>query len=271
MEDHFRKNRNNVAFVCRSDYSLERYIDVRGLKTYVETLGSGEPILLLHGGLITKETLSNQADELSKNYRIILPERRGHGRTADLDGDITYENMADDTVALMENLGIQRAVLCGHSDGANVAMLIAIKRPELVKSIIPISGNFNNDDMTEEDRAALRSRTVEDFRTSKLFQKWIESYYSVVPNAPEKFPKLCEKIKKLWTSDWNWDVTKISCPTLVMSGDRDVIPLSHTLEMFHNIKDAKLCIVPGTTHALIEEKPKMVNAAIIDFLNSNRN
>jgi len=65
-------------------------------------------------------------------------------------------------------------------------------------------------------------------------------------------------------------LAKISCPTLVMSGDRDLIPLSHTVELFHNIKDAKLCIVPGTTRALMEEKPQMVNAAIIDFLNSNR-
>jgi pimeloyl-ACP methyl ester carboxylesterase len=251
--------------------NMERYVNVRGLKTYVETLGSGEPVLLLHGGTLTKETLSNQADELSKNYGVILPERRGHGRTSDRDEDITYENMADDTIALMENLGIQRAVLCGHSDGANIAMMIAIKRPELVKSIVPISGNFNTDYTTEEERTVIRSWTADDLR--KFFPEWSELYYRVVPNASEKYPKLAKKILKLWASDWRipvQDLARINCPTLVMSADRDIIPLSHTLKMFQNIKDAKLCIVPGTTHALIEEKPQMVNAAIIDFLNSNR-
>lgn len=250
---------------------MERYVDVRGLKTYVETLGSGEPILLLHGGSLTKETLSKQADELSKSYNVILPERRGHGRTDGLDEDITYENMADDTIALMENLGIQNAVLCGHSDGANIALMIAIKRPELVKSIIPISGNFNTDYTTEEERTIIRSWTADDLR--KFFPEWSELYYRVIPNAPEKYPKLAKKITKLWASDWRIateDLGKISCPTLVMSADRDLIPLSHTLEMFQKIKDAKLCIVPGTTHALIEEKPQMVNEAIIDFLNPNR-
>jgi pimeloyl-ACP methyl ester carboxylesterase len=153
---------------------MERYVNVRGLKTYVETLGSGKPVLLLHGGIVTKETLSFQANELSKNYRVILPERRGHGRTDDLNEDITFENMADDTIALMENLRIQRAVLCGHSDGANVAMLVAIKRPELVESLIPISGNINTDYMNEEERTAFKAWTPANWR--KALPKWTETY-----------------------------------------------------------------------------------------------
>jgi pimeloyl-ACP methyl ester carboxylesterase len=247
---------------------MEQYFNVGGLRTYVETVGVGETILLLHGGLITKETLSNQADELSKKHFVVLPERRGHGRTDDLDEDFTYENMANDTIALMKKLEISKAVLCGHSDGANTAMLIAIKHPELVRSLVLISGNFNYNFMSEEERNALRAMTPDDFRN--LFPKWTEVYMRVVPNSKERFPKLCEKVKKLWTSNWSItteELARISCPVLVMSGDRDLVPLSHTLELFQSIKKSELCVVPGTTHDLIEEKPTLVNAAILDFLN----
>lgn len=217
------------------------------------------------------ETMSNQAHELSKRYKMILPERRGHGRTADFDGELTYRDMAEDTVALMHALDIPRAVLCGYSDGADVALQVAVSHPELVKGLVLISGNSNIGYMSERDRSGIRSMTMESVR--RFSPELVENYLRVVPDAHEKFPRLLEKTKKLWLSDWEVtaeELASISCPTLVMSGDRDAIPLSHTLDIFNGIKGARLCVVPGATHSLIDEKPALVNLSIMDFIGSMR-
>ena len=95
-------------------------------------------------------------------------------------------------------------------------------------------------------------------------------YDKVVPDANQKFPVLFDKVKDLWTRDWNVpleDLAKIKSPCLVMSGDHDMIPLPHTLALFGAIPHSELCVVPGTSHDLIEEKPRLVNSAITDFLN----
>ena len=139
------------------------YVDAGGVRTYYEAHGEGEPLLLMHGGLCTIETFFGQTPELAKRYRVILPERRGHGRTADVDGPITYEAMAADTIAFMEALGIESAHLVGYSDGANVGMLVAMARPELVRRLVSISGNFDCDGLTDEGRAFIETSQPEPF------------------------------------------------------------------------------------------------------------
>src|SRR3970040_587953 len=104
------------------------YVDAGGVSTYYESHGEGEPLLLLHGGLCTIETFFGQTPELAKRFCVILPERRGDGRPADVDGPITYDAMAADTIAFMGALGIENAHLVGYSDGAIVGMLVAMRR-----------------------------------------------------------------------------------------------------------------------------------------------
>ena len=128
-----------------------QYVTANGVKTYYEVHGEGEPLLLLHGGAVPAiESFALQTPELAKHFKVILPERRGHGRTADVDGPITYDLMAQDTIAFMEALAIKSAHLVGWSDGANVGMLVAISRPDLVKKLVSISGNFHVDGLTQQ-------------------------------------------------------------------------------------------------------------------------
>src|SRR5438552_3446412 len=104
------------------------YIDVDGIRAYYEMTGSGEPLLLLHGGLAPAETFDPQVGPLAETYRVYVPERFGHGRTPDIDGPFTYEGMAQHTIAFMEAVGVESARVAGWSDGALVALLVALRR-----------------------------------------------------------------------------------------------------------------------------------------------
>jgi len=240
------------------------YVDAGGVNTYYESHGEGEPLLLLHGGLCTIETFFGQTPELAKHFRVILPERRGHGRTADVDGPITYDAMAADTIAFMEALGIDSAHLVGYSDGAIVGMLVAMRRPDLVRKLVSISGNFDCDGLTEEGRAFFETSQAETF-----IPMLVDLYRKASPDGPEHWPVVFEKMRRMFLSEPKISTAQmgsIKAPTLVMAADRDLMTLEHTLALFRAIPNAQLCVVPGATHALLFEKAAAVNAAVLGFL-----
>ena len=240
------------------------YVDAAGVNTYYEAHGEGEPLLLMHGGLCTIETFFGQTPELAKRFRVILPERRGHGRTADVDGPITYEAMARDTVAFMAALGIESAHFVGYSDGANVGILVAMARPDLVRRFVSISGNFDCEGLTDEGRAFFESMQPDTF-----IPMLADLYKKASPDGPDHWPVVFEKMRRMFLSEPKIRPTQlgsIKAPTLVMAADRDLMTLEHTLALFQAIPNAQLCIVPGATHALLFEKPAVVNAAVLAFL-----
>jgi pimeloyl-ACP methyl ester carboxylesterase len=118
------------------------YVDLRGVRTWYEDEGAVDPLLLLHGGFCTNETWGGQRGDLEEKYHLFLPERRAHGHTPDVAGPISYQDMADDTVAFVESLVDGPAHLVGWSDGAIVALLVAIARPDLVRKVVAIGANF---------------------------------------------------------------------------------------------------------------------------------
>jgi pimeloyl-ACP methyl ester carboxylesterase len=175
--------------------------------------------------------------------------------------------MAAYTVDFIEALKLGATNLVGWSDGAITALLVAISRPDLVKRLVCVSGLFNANSQSPEDLNWIRSLTPESFR--KNMPALVKRYDEISPDGPAHFPVVFEKTKRLWLNEPNIakeELAKISAPTTVMAGDRDAIPMEHTLEMFRSIKGAQLCIIPGTTHFLLSQKPDMVNRAILDFL-----
>ena len=263
MVPHTRKPYHKSREIGCDGY-LGQYITAGGIKTYYEIHGEGEPLVLMHGGTCTIETLCEQTNELAKRYRVILPERRGHGRTPDVEGHITYELMAQDTVAFMEELGLKNAHLVGYSDGADVGLLMAISRPDLVGKLVSISGNFASDGLTERARRWIESATP---------QTWLPSladlYKKTSPDGPAHFAIIVDKIKRMWLEGpriTREQLGSVKAPTLVMVGDRDIITLEHTISLFRAIPNAHLFVVPGASHSLISEKPNLVNRAILDFL-----
>jgi pimeloyl-ACP methyl ester carboxylesterase len=242
------------------------YVDVNGLKTYYEVGGEGEPMLLMHGGFCTVETFSRQTLEFATRYRVFVPERRGHGRTPDVDGPITYDAMADDTIGFMDALGIESAHLVGYSDGGNTALVLAGKRPDLLRKLVCIGANFHYAGMAPEAVQVMEHATPENF-----YPWLINKYKEVSPDGPEHLPIVFEKILRMWreepalTAD---DLARMKAPTLVLVGDRDWVAPEHTLEMFRSIPSAQLCVVPGATHGAPFEKAPLVNQVVLDFLAS---
>jgi pimeloyl-ACP methyl ester carboxylesterase len=248
---------------------MGQYVVAGNVRTYYEEHGEGEPLLLLHGGLCTIETFYTLTPELANRYRVILPERRGHGRTADVEGPISYDLMAQDTIAFMEATGIMSAHLVGYSDGACVGLLVAMLRPDLVKKFVSISGCFDVNWGTKEFMAWVQSATPETLEHNPALAKLVELYKQTTPDGPERFPIVFEKIRRMWLEEPKiprQNLSRITAPTLIMAGDRDVITLEHTIELFRAIPKAQLCIVPGSSHGLVVEKPRVVAQAILDFL-----
>src|SRR5919109_4799168 len=122
---------------------MGEYVQLGAVKTWYDQHGAGPPLVLLHGGLVDARFFAPNLQPLAERFRVYMPERRGHGHTPDVPGPITYQLMADDTVAFLETVVGEPADLVGHSDGAFVAMLVAMERPELVNRLALISGGFN--------------------------------------------------------------------------------------------------------------------------------
>lgn len=238
------------------------YVDANGVHTYYDEHGSGEPLLLLHGGLVDGDSFAQQTPAFAERFRVIVPDRRGHGRTADVDGPISYDVMADDTIAFIEALGIGPAHLVGWSDGGDVGLLVAIKRPNLVRRLVTIGSNFSADGLTREAAEAFRPDTP----TSAV--PIMHETWKVNAVEPDRFDAVLEKMQQCWF-DYaipTADLARITAPTLVMVGDDDITRFEHTIELYDTIPDAQLAVIPGASHLVPLEKPDLVNQLVLDFL-----
>jgi pimeloyl-ACP methyl ester carboxylesterase len=243
------------------------YLEVGKAKVFYEMRGSGDSLLLLHGGFGTNEDFANQAPEFVKHFRVVAFERPGHGHSPDAHERFSFDKMAAETIELIEKLKLSPANLVGWSDGGVVAFLVAISRPDLVKRIVSVGGLFNTSSLAPRDVAWLRGATPESFR--KAEPSIVARYKRVSPDGPEHFPIVFKKTVRMWLNEPNMskeDLARIAAPTLVMAGDRDATTHEHTLELFRSIKGAELCIVPGASHFLLSEKPEFANRVILDFL-----
>ena len=239
------------------------YVTANSVQTYYEVHGEGDPLLLMHGGFCTIETFARQTPEFAKSYRVYLPERRGHGRTPDA-GEMSYEAMAQDTVGFMEGLGIESAHLAGYSDGGNTALLMALRRPELIRKLVVIGANFHYDGMAP---VALQSMAK---ATPDNFYPWlVNAYKEHSPDGPEHFPVVFAKLMRMWREDPALtveDLARIQAPTLVLVGDRDWVAMDHTVQLYESIPNAQLCVIPGATHGAPFEKAALVNQIVLEFL-----
>jgi pimeloyl-ACP methyl ester carboxylesterase len=215
--------------------------------------------VLLHPGGADARAWGPTIGPLAERFRVYTPERRGQGRTPDVDGPITYELMARDTIAFLEQVVGGAAHLVGCSAGAVVALLVALRRPDLVRRLVLISGVFHRDgwvpsaiDLELEPHPAI-----------------LAGYAQLSPDGPDHFPVVFAKLARMSYEEPALtvaDLQRIHSRTLVMFGDDDEIKLKHAAAMYEGIGDAELAIVPGTSHGLLHEKPALCNAILVDFL-----
>jgi len=233
------------------------YAPVGELSMYYEIHGEGRPLILLHGAYMTIDMMGPLLAGLAQRRRVIAVEQQGHGRTADADRPITYEQMADDTAALARHLQIEEADVFGYSMGGGVALQLAIRHPELVRRLVVASAGYRYDGMPQEAIEMFPSITPEMFAGSPIE----EAYLRLAPN-PDDFPKLVAKLKELDTTPFAWpdeDIGAIAAPTLIVVGDSDGVRLEHAVEFFKlrgggrmgdlaGLPESQLAVLPGTTH-----------------------
>ena len=246
---------------------MGEYVELPGVRTWYEVEGHGEPVVLLHGGLCTNEIWGQQRADFAANHRTFLPERRAHGHTPDVEGPLSYHDMAQDTIDFLASLVGGPAHLVGWSDGGIVALLVAIARPELVRKIVVTGANFKP--APQIGPAEMLDELTVDAPGMEMFRSM---YEAASPDGAEHWPVVVGKMAEMIRTEPDIpieDLGSISAPTLVLVGDDDFVPLEHTIELYRAIPNSELAVVPGTSHAHFMEKPSLVNRIVLDFLDND--
>jgi len=235
-------------------------VQLGAVKTWYDEHGEGEPLVLLHGGLVDARFFDPNLPALAEHFHVYTPERRGHGHTPDVEGPITYQLMTDDTIAFLETVVGQPADLVGHSDGAFVAMLVAMQRPELVNRLVMISGGFSKSGEAAPDM---------EWDVDQIAEFLGPAYGEVSPDGADHFKVVATKVGKMAAVEpalQASELAEVTCRSLVMFADDDLVTPQHMVDMYDALPHAELAIVPGTSHFLTQEKPELVNKIVVDFL-----
>ena len=269
------------AAVSAQQQPTTDYAPVNGLQMYYEVHGSGDPappVLLLHGSFMTiTNNWAGWIGELSKTRKVIAVELQGHGRTADIHRDFSYENLADDVAALLHLLKIEQADALGYSMGGGVALQLAIRHPEKVRKVISISAVFRHDGWVQEALDAFPQMSSEMFRGSP-----IEAEYKRLSPTPEKFDLFIKRVIAMDLKPYDFGAAKLKAtqaPMLFIHGDADGVRLDHVAEMFRLKGDeifgdmrprseSRLAILPNTTHVTLMERGDTIIPMINDFLDA---
>ena len=243
---------------------MATYVDLGAVRMWFDEQGggAGTTTVLLHGGMCTADTWSMQLEVLGAGRRLLLPEQRGHGHTADV-GDVSYELMTADTVAFLETAAAGGPVdLVGWSDGGNIGLHGAHRRPDLVRKLVAIGSNFHHEGTIP---ALIEGMTREEEGADMLR----DLYQAVSPDGPDHWPVIKAKLLDMWRTGptlTEADLATIDRPVLVLVGDDDAVFLRHTIALYEALPLGQLAIVPGSSHLVPIEKPDLVNRLIVDFL-----
>jgi pimeloyl-ACP methyl ester carboxylesterase len=248
---------------------MSGYAPVDGLDVYYEVHGGAldtgtTPLVLLPGGLMAIET-AWEADALPRFARtrpVIAIELQGHGHTADRDTDPQFSQLAADVAGVLDHLGVKRAHLLGHSLGGIVAAQVAMQRPDVVETLTVLSIIYQLDGWLEELRMFQRNPTTHQpspellplLPTAEDAASWHDNFTRFNPK-PESWDEVVAKVNVMVTTWAGWteeQVRSIQAPTLVAIGDNDYSRIEHAEKMYRLIPNAKLAVLPNTTHFTIQ-------------------
>ena len=227
-----------------------KYFNNKGVKVYYEIYGEGKPLVILHGNGGSIRGRASFIAEFSKKYKVIGIDNRCHGKTDCPAGYLTYDQMAEDVNQLLAYLKIDSALVWGHSDGGVIGLILAINHPDKVKKLLASGANLRPDS-TAVDAGIfplldmIGKQAQGDSIHTKQYRLLVDQ-----PHIPDS------------------DLKKIKSDVLIMAGDRDVIRNEHTLEIFNNIPGALLCILPGTTHMVFQDRREWFTAILYDFFDN---
>jgi pimeloyl-ACP methyl ester carboxylesterase len=240
-----------------------RYFKIRGLRLYVEEHGSGPALLLLHGGAGNGMQFEKQLPDFAPRHHLVVPDCRAQGRTTDRRGPLTYHDMAEDMVALLDQLDLDRVDIMGWSDGANIGLDMAMHHPGRVGHLVTFGANFRPDGLNPQDVEWNRTATADSFGAGMR-----EGWKKLNPQ-PANYEAAMNKILVMWRTEPNWtaaDLGRIRAKVMVCAGDHDLVRPEHTSALAAAIPGAILWIVPDASHSAMIERPELVNPRVLEFL-----
>jgi pimeloyl-ACP methyl ester carboxylesterase len=236
------------------------YADVNGLHVYFEQHGEGPPLVLLHGGLLTVElSFGTAIPILAQHHQLIAMELQGHGRTADTDRPMTFEQLASDVVGLLDHLNIKRTDVLGLSLGGLATYQLLIDHPGRIRRAVVASADFRNDRGGEIHPERLP--TDADFAAMR------DAYAALAPD-PAHFDAFAAKTVALVHGFGGWSddqIRNIEVPVLVLIGDTDFILVPNAVEAAELLPNGQLAVLPGTTHIDMTTS-ELVPAVVETFL-----
>lgn len=245
------------------------YVDVNGVHMFYATYGDGSPLVLLHGGMLSIDlNFAGLIPTLARKHRVIGVELQGHGRTADIDREITPAALASDVVGLLDHLGIDRAHILGHSMGAAVTLELAVCHPDRVRRVVPISASVRPDGIHEDLADPSKYATSPRLPTQQDFAEFAAEYRRLSPH-PDHFDEFLARLSasnadlKGWTDE---QLAGISAPVFIVQGDRDFTTNEHAALMQRLIPGSQLAILPDTTHMQVTRRANLLLPMLEAFL-----
>jgi pimeloyl-ACP methyl ester carboxylesterase len=243
--------------------SRGRHVALRGIRMYYEVEGAGPPLLLLHGGAGNGKQFEKQRPAFARSHRLIVPDCRAQGRTTDRPGPLTYHDMAEDMVALLDSLHVRRVDVMGWSDGGDIGLDLAIHHPDRIVHLVTFGANASPAGLQPADRAWADTATAESFGPGMR-----EGWTALNPE-PEHYGEAMTKILEMWRTEPGFtpgELAGIRARVLVCAGEHDVVLPEHTAMLARAIPRAERWIVPGASHSAMIERPDLVNPRVLEFL-----
>jgi pimeloyl-ACP methyl ester carboxylesterase len=245
---------------------MAEYAALSSGRVWFDEHGRGEALVLLHGGAVDGRFFAQNVGAFAERFRVITTDLWGHGRTADREGPFSLESFASDVGELMERVVGGPAHVLGHSIGSAVALTLAMRRPELVRKLVQVSGGFSH-----EAEIAMEGTGI-DLMVAGTVAFLGARYGEVSLDGEEHFPVVVRKDFELSAKEPAYtaqEVGAVKHRTLVMVADDDIFTLEHALEFYRALPNSELAVVPGTSHFLLQEKPALCNSVILDFLTND--
>lgn len=259
----------------RTGTQTGRYVQANGLDIYYEEQGEGQPLLLIHGGALTGESWQPYLGAFAERFRVITPDSRGHGRTNNPTGGLSFRLLADDLVALAQALDLHKPLVYGYSDGGQVALEIGMRYPDLPGAIVVGGAHL---ELSEGSREWVRS-ILGDERSPDVdlekFERENPGFAAMLQqvHGAEGWKRLLRQIKPMWSAPLNYtadDFARVTAPTLVLLGDRDgFVPVEDGVAMYRLLPNAELAVVPAAEHTdfiFSLAKVALLQPLVLDFL-----
>ena len=246
----FCQNKNDYG----NNPTAAKYYHVRGINIYTEQYGSGKPLLLFHGNGGSINSMASIIPFFSKHYKVIAVDSRAHGKSTDTADSLSFEMMADDEAALLDQMHIDSAYVIGWSDGGIIALVLAMRHPDKVIKLAATGANLWPDSTALVPSVWMDEKNYYD-----------STHLKILTSAKEK------NDWKVFLLDWlqpNISLSalkQIVCPALIICGDHDLINLEHTVKIYQNIPNANLWILPDSGHGTLVEHTDDFDKKVNEF------